>query len=814
MMNAVSASRFIAGHLLRRHWRATVVLGIGLGLAAAIPVTAWGVARRTDRAFPEFRAYTLQGLDGLRAVGFCPGATFDGCEHYDPVTERQQIAAWPEIAATSRSAAVIASASSVARPVPGRIIAEGYYDQLLLVDGEVITSSGRARLVAGRLPRVDAPDEVLANEPFLHSRHVKVGDTIALGLYAATEFDQAGEGAEPPSRAPRAVRVVGAIRGPSDLQSETADGGIYTQFAHLLLGPGVLHAFDDDAATYGILIGVVPRDGSVDVEALLAERFATGPVDVRGLGGDEGDQLDAIGRSVHLQANGVRALAATTALAALVFGGQALTRQIRRELAMRATLSALGIGKSDVRRVVALRAAPVAAIATVICVGAAWLASPMGPVGIARKAELHPGLRGDWPVLGVGAFGVVAALGMMTVLAMRATTVHETARRRWTSLAASISASACSGLAYLRRGQSARRAAVASCVAAAAAVVAAAVLVGSLDSLVDHPARYGFAWDAQVGNFGSSEQAADGLERMKAVPHITNAAGYFEADAAIEGRYAPLLAFGDIDGYRPISVPVTAGRLPQTDNEVALGAPLAAALHKRLGDSVEVSIRTADGDKHVSLTIVGNVVVTALFPAVDPKNGIVVHLSLLTMENQGITPVAGSLLVGIDPAFRDETAAALASAFPNTYTTAVPPLDVRNLQRIAGVPALLAAVIALLAFASLLHALIVITRSSRHDLTVLRVLGASRRQARASLLWLATALVGPAVIAGALIGLIGGQVGWRSIAKGRALEQAPVIPAAWIAAVIVFGLVVANLAAWLPARRSTNASPAAVLRTE
>ena len=807
MMNTVSASRFIAGHLLRHHWRATVVLGVGLGLAAAIPVTAWGVARRTDRAF---RAYALQGTEGLRGVGFCPGATFDGCEGYDPVAEQQQIAAWPEIAATSRTAAVIASVSSVARPVPGRIITEGYYDQLLLIDGEVITSSGRARLVAGWLPRADAPDEVLANEPFLRKRHVKVGDTISLGLYAATEYDQAGEEADPPARSPREVRVVGALRGPNDLQSQAAAGGIYTLADHLLLGPGLLHAFDDDVATYGILIGVVPRDGSVDVEALLAERFTTRPVDVRGLGGDEGDQLDAIGRSVHLQANGARALAVTTALAAIVFGGQALTRQLRRELAMRATLSALGMRESDVRRVVVLRAAPVAAIATVTCVGAAWLGSPIGPVGIARKAELHPGLRGDWPVLGVGALGVVAALGLMTVLAMRAPTVHETARSRWTSLAASISAPACSGLAYLRRGQSARRAAFASCAAAAAATVAAAVLVGSLDSLVDHPVRYGFAWDAQVGNFGSTDQLADGLEQLKAVPHITNAAGYIEADALIEGRFAPLLAFGDIDGYRPISVPVTAGRLPQTESEVALGAPLAAAFHKRLGDSVEVSIRTADGDKDVSLTIVGNVVVTALFPAVDPKNGVVVHSSLLTKENRGNLPVAGSLLVGVDPAFRAETAAALASAFPNSYATAVPPLDVRNLQRIAGVPALLAVVIGLLAFASLVHALIVITRSSRHDLTVLRVLGASRRQARSSLLWLATALVGPAVIAGAVVGLIGGQVGWRSIAKGRALEQAPVIPAAWIVA----GLVVANLAAWLPARRSANASPAAVLRTE
>jgi predicted lysophospholipase L1 biosynthesis ABC-type transport system permease subunit len=207
-------------------------------------------------------------------------------------------------------------------------------------------------------------------------------------------------------------------------------------------------------------------------------------------------------------------------------------------------------------------------------------------------------------------------------------------------------------------------------------------------------------------------------------------------------------------------------------------------------------------------------VVTSLFPAVDPKNGVVVHPSLIGEQGVVVDNTAQNLLVVIDPAGRDEAVPALKAAFPNTYAVAVPPLDVGNLQRVSSAPPLLALVIGVLALASLLHAVILITRGSRHDLTVLRVLGASTRQARTSLFWMATALVGPAVLVGALIGLIGGQIGWRAIAEGRALDQPPVVVLPSIAAVIIGGFVIANAVAWLPARRSIKASPAMILRAQ
>jgi predicted lysophospholipase L1 biosynthesis ABC-type transport system permease subunit len=279
-------------------------------------------------------------------------------------------------------------------------------------------------------------------------------------------------------------------------------------------------------------------------------------------------------------------------------------------------------------------------------------------------------------------------------------------------------------------------------------------------------------------------------------------------DSQLEGRYEPLIAFGDLDGYAPTPLRVKDGRLPSSKTEIALGEPL--ALHKHIGDSVELSLQTIDGVRTEHLTLVGHVVVTVLFPAIDPKNGVIVHPSLATETDTS----AQNLVVRIDPAHRDETIAALKKAFPNTYSTAVPPTDVRNLQRISTVPNLLALVIGILAAGSVAHALTLMTRASRHDITMLRVLGATTRQAHASVLWLATTIIAPAVVAGALIGLLGGQISWRAIANGRGLDQAPVTTVATIAVVVVGGILSANLLASVLAWRSTQASPAAVLRAE
>ena len=45
----------------------------------------------------------------------------------------------------------------------------------------------------------------------------------------------------------------------------------------------------------------------------------------------------------------------------------------------------------------------------------AILLSPLAPIGLARRAELSPGVHADWPVLGVGALAIVVIVGARAV---------------------------------------------------------------------------------------------------------------------------------------------------------------------------------------------------------------------------------------------------------------------------------------------------------------------------------------------------------------------------------------------------------------
>ena len=62
----------------------------------------------------------------------------------------------------------------------------------------------------------------------------------------------------------------------------------------------------------------------------------------------------------------------------------------------------------DVGRVDAARRAGQSAVALAV------LASPLAPVGLARQAEVDPGLSADVPVLALGAVGVLAATVLST----------------------------------------------------------------------------------------------------------------------------------------------------------------------------------------------------------------------------------------------------------------------------------------------------------------------------------------------------------------------------------------------------------------
>jgi ABC-type lipoprotein release transport system permease subunit len=139
---------------------------------------------------------------------------------------------------------------------------------------------------------------------------------------------------------------------------------------------------------------------------------------------------------------------------------------------------------------------------------------------------------------------------------------------------------------------------------------------------------------------------------------------------------------------------------------------------------------------------------------------------------------------------------------------------VRVIADVQALPLLLAAFLALLAVGAVGHALASTVRRRRHDVAVLRALGLTRRQTRATVAWQATTLALVGLVFGVPLGLALGRTIWRIVA-----EQTPMLyvaPFAVVAVVLVPPAAVAlfnALAAW-PGHLAARFRPADSLRTE
>jgi putative ABC transport system permease protein len=177
--------------------------------------------------------------------------------------------------------------------------------------------------------------------------------------------------------------------------------------------------------------------------------------------------------------------------------------------------------------------------------------------------------------------------------------------------------------------------------------------------------------------------------------------------------------------------------------------------------------------------------------------------------------VAQSIVIRIDPA-RDRDAAieSLRRDFAGSLREATPQVDTRDLGRLRAVPWLIAALVGVLALATLVHALVTLHARHRLDLAVLAALGFTRRQRRGVTLLASVA----AALLGALIGvplgvLVGIEV-WRGAARGTGLQ--PPSAVAWPTILVALLSATAAVAAVTTgaARRSLATAPAEQLRVE
>jgi hypothetical protein len=816
---------------LRGRALASLLLALLVGLGGALVLAAAAGARRSEAALPRFLAAN-RTVDA--EVGVQPDDPAD-----DLAKARRQLAALPEVRQVFRAsgagtgALVLAGADST-DPIR-------WHRQLGVValDPGGSVAFGRPIVVAGRLPDERQSDEVAIDEELAARRHLRVGSRYRVGAFTLEQVGPAGEGrAVAPQGAVVDLWVVGIVRYPTDLVPVVTDqDNLFVNTSELYLTPAYWQRYGPDIANYGISLAVTLRHGQADLSRLRADlRRLYGnraAVITEGLASDE-TTTAGTRRAIRLESAALAGFALLAALAALLLVGQTLGRQILLEAAEAPTLRALGMMRAQLVGVAVVRAAPIAVAGAMLGVAGAVALSPATPLGVARRAELDPGVAIDLPVLAIGALAItVSVLGCAALAGWQAArasgdhlgTIEALGAERPSRVVAALAVAGLPPAAVTGtrlalepgRGRSAVpvRSAIATAAAGVCVLIMAATFSASLLHLLGDPRAYGVTWDVKVGNFADPNGADRAASKLATNPAVAAYAGAVtEApDVRVDGQAVHLLSFAP--GKGSLLPAVVEGRAPAQPDEIALGSVAMRTLGKHLGDTV---VATTTGASQ-RLRVVGRVILnnTALAtPAVAPGNGGIVHVELWRRLSPPGTPLAPeSFYVRLDPASdRRRAIAQLQRDFPDTVVFPLKQPDLTNLKRVGYLPGLLAGLVALLALGTVAHALVTAVHRRRRDLAILKTLGFTRGQAAQTVAWQATTFALLAGLVGLPLGVAGGRWAWRLVAAQLGVAAGPVIPSVPVLAVAASTLLIANLVAAGPGWAASRVQPATVLRSE
>ena len=540
--------------------------------------------------------------------------------------------------------------------------------------------------------------------------------------------------------------------------------------------------------------------------------------------------MPGLRRAIRLESGALLTFAALAAVAALLLVGQTLGRQIFLESVEDPTLRALGMTRGELVGVALVRAALIGVAGAAVAVAAAVSLSPLTPIGLARRAELHPGLSADLAVLAPGALAVVTLVAVCAAMpAWRASRTHAGAlgvvelpspgrpsRVAGAFARASFPPAAVTGVRLALepgRGRTAVpvRSAIAGAAAAVCALTAAGVFGASLAWLAGTPAAYGWTWNVSVGNFASIPEARRAARMLDATQGVDGYLGAVTGELLVDGRRLEVMAIEQGKGTVPLAV--LEGHEPGRPSEVALGATTLRRLGKHIGDTVALAV--SPGQLSQRRRVVGRMVLSAgpLDSAIAPGKGAVVDIEAFRRLAPEVAPQV--FLVRLDPATdRSRTIDGLQRAFPGTLIRPLAHPDISDVQRVGYLPGLLAGLVALLALGTVTHALVSSVRRRRRDLAVLKTLGFLQRQVSATVAWQATAFATAALLAGVPLGVAGGRWAWRLVATSLGVVPEPVVPPLGVLAIAAGALLTANLIAAGPGWVAGRLRPAFVLRSE
>ena len=788
---------------LRRRGTSLIVLGLLVAVVVATVSASMAGARRSGSAFDRY-------LEGYRSP--------DAAAFNDPDDDHAKEV---RLALGQLDAVDEAIDFELVSAFPAAEM-DAFFPLVVSEGGEVPYERMHAPVVDGRYPDRNAPREVALSERTATRLGVEVGDTLPLASYTP-ETSNTFDGGPPPEPDGPSIEldVVGVLRDPGDIGARESD------ITMTFLTPAFREAYPRDIlGSVGDGTMIVLADGHTLAE--VADLVAPDGVEIDPSISTEAAFLQAT-PTMHSIATALRLFALVAGLAGLIAIGQATTRLQDAAGGDDPTLGALGATRTE--RWARLTAPGLLAVVsgTVLGLGLGVVASPLFPIGLARRADPDLGFHvdlGTAALVGVGAIAGLSVLvgGVALWRVRREHAVPSVGRvSRWGKLAADVGTPvpAVTGLT-LASGTPGRpgRIAVAGTVLSVMGVLAAFVFSASVDHLRDNPDLYGWGPDAVIEGDDTSDLGADAEPPpgLAADPDVLDVSLlYYQIPLTLDGL--PAAAVAITEPAKSIDPVMVRGDAPRGADELAVGGDTLASLGAHVGDTIDVSL----GEDPHRMRITGVVALpvpedggsAATGAYLSPASVVPLDVAFACSEGQSDSCVRafaigleeGTDLQAFAARYQDDEAG-------TDVALPAPPGEIDRLTAVEDLPRYMAIFMAALAAAAISFATATTVRQRRRDLAVLRVLGMTSRHIRSVVVVLVLALTGFGALLGGALGIIVGRQVWRAVMGSISLPFSPSLPIAAVVLVPIAVVVLAQLVATRSRRAAGRVPAALVLRTE
>ena len=835
----------------RRRAAGYLALAVLIGLVGGVAMASMVAARRTDASYPEFLASTRPS-DLIVQPNGGSATTFEGALRFFAQVGRLAHVRQQE------SAVWLNAATRTPRGGIGTMLQSQV--QLIASTDGLFADQDRVKIVRGTAADPTRPAEVVASVRAATLLGLHVGSRVPVGIWSGAQRNVT----------PFYRRLDLLVVGIGVFNTQILQDDIDADRTGFLLGtPALARQFQSCCASGGYL-GLRLAGGSSDdmaVEREYEQLENSSPFYAHG-GGQllqvlqvyETSAIEAEAqRAIRPEATALGVFAVIAALAALLVGTQSISRRLQAGSGDTEILRALGAGPavttSDGLAGILAAVTAGSLLAAAVAVGL----SPLSLFGPVRNAEPSTGIYLDWTVLGLGALVLLTVLGAVATLIGYRLAPHRAAARQRAAgrgsgmvraaMAAGLPAPVIAGARFALepgRGRSAVpvRSVITGTVLAVGVVMATLTFGASLDTLVSHPALYGWNFNYALystDGWGPFPPAVSAL--LKHDRSVRSSTGMYFLTVQIDRQQLTVPAI--LSPVHPaVSPRILSGHGLDGPGQIVLGPATLAQLHKRIGDQVRVVLGSVI--RGARLRIVG----TAALPTIGDTLG--VHASLGTgallattvvpapVFAQEYGPEAGpnAIFVRLRPgtsqaagrrsllkiaaqynqlAHAPQVVAHQGPSALEIQASVLPaqrPAEIVNYKTMGSLPAILAGGLAAGAVAALGLTLVASVRRRRRDIALLKTLGFTRGQLAAAVAWQSTIIAVAGLAVGVPLGIAAGRWLWLLFARDLSAVPHAVIPPASIGLAAVTAVILANLVAAVPGQAAARTRAALVLRSE